>query len=100
MENENKHSLLEKSSQDTLYSHIHTYIYIYIYIYVYMCAYTYVQFVNELQLTCKELRTVNIQANTLDSWLTASRPNTHVIPSKGSSITVLFKIVLQMYKHT
>ena len=41
-------------------------------------------------LTCSELRMVNIQANTLDSWLTANRPNTHVIPSKGSSIIVAF----------
>ena len=45
-------------------------------------------------LTCSELSIVNIQANTLDSWLTAKRPNTHVIPSKGSSIIVAFNIVL------
>ena len=47
-----------------------------------------------LKLTCKELRMVNIQANTLDSWLTANIPNTHVIPSKGNSITVAFKRIL------
>ena len=49
---------------------------------------------NVNKLTCRELRTVNIQANTLDSWLTANRPNTHVIPSNGSSITVAFSKVL------
>ena len=40
---------------------------------------------------------VKIQANTLDSWLTANIPNTHVTPSKGNSITVAFKIVLKTY---
>ena len=44
--------------------------------------------------TCRELRMVNTQANTLDSSVTASRPNTHVIPSKGNNITVAFKTVL------
>ena len=44
--------------------------------------------------TCKELNMVNIQANTLDPWLTANIPNTHVMPSKGSSITVAFRIAL------
>ena len=47
-------------------------------------------------LTCKVFRIVNIQANTLDSWLTANKPNTHVIPSSGSSITVAFKISLKI----
>ena len=47
-----------------------------------------------LKLTCKEFSIVNIQANALDSWLTANIPNTHVIPSRGSSITVAFEIVL------
>ena len=44
--------------------------------------------------TCSELRMVNTQANTLDSSVIASRPNTHVIPSKGNNITVAFKTVL------
>ena len=44
--------------------------------------------------TCRELRMVNTQANTLDSSVIASRPNTHVIPSKGNNITVAFKTVL------
>ena len=37
---------------------------------------------------------LNIQANTLDAWLIASRPKAHVIPSNGNSITVAFIIVL------
>ena len=61
---------------------------------VYTYTYINAKYIEKQITTCKELRTVNIQANTLDSWLTASRPNTHVIPSKGSSITVAFKIVL------
>ena len=47
--------------------------------------------------TCNEFRIVNIQANTMVSWLTASKPNTHVIPSKGDSITVAFRSDLCTY---
>ena len=52
------------------------------------------------KLTCKELRMVNIQANALDSRLKESTPNTHVIPSRGSSITVALSIVLCIKKYT
>ena len=45
-------------------------------------------------ITCSELRMVNIQANTLDPWLTAKRPNAQVIPSKGSNIIVAFMTFL------
>ena len=44
--------------------------------------------------TCNELSIVNIHANTLDSWLTAKRPNAQVIPNNGSSITVAFMTLL------
>ena len=44
--------------------------------------------------TCSEFRMQNIQANTLDPWLTAKRPNAHVIPIKGSSIIVAFMTFL------
>ena len=50
-----------------------------------------------MYLTCKELRIANIQANTLDSWLTANIPNTHVNPSIGSSIIVAFSRDLHNY---
>ena len=50
-------------------------------------------------LTCKVFSIVNIQANALDSWLTANKPNTHVIPSRGSNITVAFKISLKIKTH-
>ena len=45
-------------------------------------------------MTCNELRTVNIQANAMVFPLIANRPNIHVSPSNGSSITVAFNKVL------
>lgn len=51
-------------------------------------------------LTCKEFRMPNIQANALDSWLTARTPNTHVIPSRGRSITEIFNSLLLNKQNT
>ena len=44
--------------------------------------------------TCKELTTVNNQANTLVFLFTASRPNTQDSPSSGNSTTVALSIDL------
>ena len=44
--------------------------------------------------TCSEFRSVNIHANTMDSLLTARKPNNHVRPSSGSKITAAFIIFL------
>ena len=41
-------------------------------------------------ITCIELITVNIHANTTVSSLTASRPNTHVKPNTGSRMIAAF----------
>ena len=44
--------------------------------------------------TCSELRRVNIHANTMDSLLTARKPNNHVRPSSGSKIIAAFIVSL------
>ena len=49
-------------------------------------------------LTCREFNTVNIHANALDAWLTARTPNTQVMPSRGSNITVALSTVLHLNK--
>ena len=52
------------------------------------------ELVLHMKYTCKELHTVNSQANTVVFSLTANSPNTQVIPRSGSRITVLFTAVL------
>ena len=50
------------------------------------------------QATCKELHTVNTHANTVVFSLTASKPNSQVIPRSGSRMTVLLTTVLEEKK--
>ena len=46
--------------------------------------------------TCKEINIVKIHANAADSLFTARTPNTHVVPSSGSNISVAFNHALCM----
>lgn len=48
--------------------------------------------------TCSELSTVKSHANTVVFLLTANTPTTHVIPSRGSKMMVLFRVVLKVNK--